>query len=266
MTGLAVIIGAIIVSGSANIFLNLYPQLLLGFFTGFLLTGSSMIFNDIADLEIDRYNQPNRPLASGRVLPRNATLFGVATGMVGLAFSFMIGLIPFIIAVTAYVVALLYNFRLKKEGLIGNFMVSYTVMIPILFGGAIIGEFNLKTILFSIIIFLANTGREITKGIVDTVGDRIKGIKTVAVQSGPRIASFYAFFFYSTAILLSFLPYVLGLAGKYYLVLVLVVDIGILYYSMKLLRDPSSTTALKVKTRILYLMLLGLIAFGLAGL
>ena len=61
MIGFAVIVGAFVSkppTSSAS-------GLLLGFVTGFAICGYSMVINDYYDIEVDRVNQPDRPLPSG---------------------------------------------------------------------------------------------------------------------------------------------------------------------------------------------------------
>ncbi|MCS7098638.1 MAG: UbiA family prenyltransferase, partial [Candidatus Methanomethyliaceae archaeon] len=63
MMGLAVIVGEIAVfNGIPRAF-----EIIFGFLVGFFLTASSMVLNDIVDIEIDRINMPNRPIAAGRI-------------------------------------------------------------------------------------------------------------------------------------------------------------------------------------------------------
>ena len=63
MIGLAVIVGIAI--GFPEMILTTVS--LFGFITGFAISGYSMIINDIYDLEIDKINQPKRPLPQGSV-------------------------------------------------------------------------------------------------------------------------------------------------------------------------------------------------------
>ena len=70
MMGFAVIVGASLVSA-----LNFSINLLLGFVTSFTLTGASMAINDYYDREIDAINEPNRPIPSGAVSPKEALSF-----------------------------------------------------------------------------------------------------------------------------------------------------------------------------------------------
>ena len=58
MIGLAVIVGIAI--GSPDM---LFSRLsIYGFITGFSISSYSMIINDVYDIEIDKVNQPKRPL------------------------------------------------------------------------------------------------------------------------------------------------------------------------------------------------------------
>ncbi len=264
MMGFAVIVGCIIAGGFESI-IEHAGKVALGFATGFFLCAASMVLNDYFDREIDKYNAPRRPIPSGRVKPEEAVIYSIILAVLGLASATFINRECLFIALSTYVVSVLYSSFGKKTGITGNLMVSYTVMIPLPFAGALVGEVSTKLIIFSLIIFLANTGREITKGITDVVGDRIRGVKTLAVLFGSRTASLCAFLFYALSVLLSPLPYILGMAGKLYLILVLIVDAIIIDQAIKLVKKPSKETAFMVKNRILYAMLLGLIAFMLSS-
>jgi geranylgeranylglycerol-phosphate geranylgeranyltransferase len=266
MMGFAVLVGIIIATNSFTVFTRIPSKVLLGFMTGFLLTGSSMVINDYIDVEIDRINEPDRPIPSGRISRKSALVYSIILGVLGILSSLFINIQSFVIAFVAFLVAISYNAWGKKTGLIGNMMVSFTVMIPLLFGSTIAEVLSDRIIVFSIIIFLANTGREITKGIVDIAGDRVRKVMTLAVKYGGRTAAEYAFSFYLAAVILSFLPYLLGFSGVIYLVLVVIVDIIIVLSGLELLRHPNKLKAAKVKRRVLYAMLLGLIAFALSGL
>ena len=63
MMGVIVIVGAL-VAGSGS--LPASSSLLIGFLVGFALAASAMVLNDIADVNIDRLNDPSRPIPSGR--------------------------------------------------------------------------------------------------------------------------------------------------------------------------------------------------------
>ncbi len=63
MIGLAVIIGEAIALGK----LPGVPEAVFGFLTASLMMAGTMVANDVYDVEIDKVNSPQRPLASGTV-------------------------------------------------------------------------------------------------------------------------------------------------------------------------------------------------------
>ncbi len=50
----------------------------LGFMTGFLICAYSMAVNDVYDVEVDRVNQPDRPIPSGALSVSDATRLSLA--------------------------------------------------------------------------------------------------------------------------------------------------------------------------------------------
>ena len=146
-------------------------------------------------------------------------------------------------------------------GFIGNLMVSTCIGLPFVYGGIVAGNVS-TSLLFSALAFLSNTGREVTKGIVDTEGDSSRGVKTVAVVYGVDRASQVASAFYIIAVAASTLPLILNIVSVWYVPFVAVTDAGLIYSAYTLLRDHSRETSRRVKNQVLYWMLFGLLAFS----
>jgi geranylgeranylglycerol-phosphate geranylgeranyltransferase len=115
--------------------------------------------------------------------------------------------------------------------------------------------------LFASMAFLSNTGREITKGIVDVKGDSAEGVKTLAVRFGEKNAAIAAAVFFVFAVALTPVTWFLGLVGIWFIPFVLVTDIGLLACSALLLLDHSREKARRIKKVVLYLFLVGLLAY-----
>ena len=264
MMGFAVIVGAALASGFR------FPTgswwiLFLSFFTAFTLTGSAMAVNDYYDREIDAVNEPRRPIPSGAVSPREALLLFAMLSLFGFFAAFLTNLSCLATAVFAWAVMTLYSTRGKRMGLPGNLLVSTCVSLPFIYGAlALGGGLPSTSLLFSSMAFLSNTGREVTKGIVDVEGDAKEGIKTVAVSHGPRAAAVAAAFLSSSAVLLSFLPLFWHFVSLWYLPLIIVSDMGFIFSSLWLLRDWRRENARRIKNLFLLWMALGLMGF-LAG-
>jgi geranylgeranylglycerol-phosphate geranylgeranyltransferase len=256
MMGFAVIVGASLVSS-----LNLTSNLLFGFVTSFALTAASMVINDYYDREIDAINEPNRPIPRGDVSPKEALIFAFALSVIGFVAAIETNMLSFVVAIIALIISVTYITRGKGTGLPGNFLVSATVVIPFVYGGLAFGQVETSMLLFVVIAFLSNTGREITKGIVDTEGDKLHNIKTIAVTHGERTAAFVAAVFSLLAVILSPLPWTWGLVSDLFLPPVILTDMGLTVSAILLLRDYSRTNAKKIKNLSLAWFVTGLLAF-----
>jgi len=263
MLGAAIIIGAFITGGTQ--ILGDWVSLVYAFLTGFTMSGAAMAINDYYDREIDAINEPQRAIPSGRISPRSAVVFTGFLSVIGLASSYMVSLEALLIAVFAWIVMMTYSMWGKKTGFLGNLMVSASVALPFMYGGVMTGSLA-ASLSFSGIAFLANTGREITKGIVDVDGDRKAGVRTIAVTSGEKNAAIIASLFFLLAVLVSIYPIYSQLVSFWYIPFVAITDLGLIYSSYQVTSDPTRETSRQVKTRILYLMLVGLIGFAAGSL
>jgi len=240
----------------------------LGFATAFLLSAASMAVNDYYDRKVDAINAPERPLPSGLISPREALVFTAFLTAGGLASAALTSLKCLLTALASFGVSFAYNTKGKKTGLPGNMMVSACVSIPFIYGGLAVadkGGIGVLTIIFAAMAFLSNTGREITKGIADVKGDRLRNMKTIAVRFGPKTAAVVSALFYASAVSLSAVPCLLSSVSWLYLPLVLISDVGFVASSLSLLRNPSRKNAMKVKRRMLLWMMMGLAAFVVGG-
>ena len=260
MMGFAVVVGATLTNSSD---LGIFSfNLAYGFLTGFLLTAASMAINDYYDRGIDVINEPNRPIPSGIIKPKQALAFASGLTLVGFVAAYVTNLLCLALAITAWMVFVAYSTFGKRSGLLGNFLVSTCVSIPLIYGSAVIAnEIKLNVLLFASMAFLSNTGREITKGIVDVKGDELRKVKTLAVRYGEEKAAVSASILYVAAVLLSPIPLLLSLVSFWFIPFVAVTDFGFLASSFALLRDFSRENARKVKNHVLVWFIFGLVAF-----
>lgn len=265
MMGFAVIVGASI--ASPNVSSVLWPNLIYGFITGFMLTAASMAINDYCDREIDAINEPSRPIPSGLIKPEEALAFAFALTAIGFATAYLTNIFCLMIAAIAWVVFVTYTTVGKRSGLPGNFLVSACVATPFIYGSvAAVNAVNLNVMIFAFMAFLSNTGREITKGIVDVQGDRTKSMQTLTVRYGARKAAVAAASFYLSSVLLTPMPWLLNLVSLWFIPLVAITDLGLLASSFMLLKDYSRENARKVKKTVLLWFAIGLLAFVIGAL
>ena len=268
MMGFAVFVGAILASifptqptltqlGSLN-----WLNITFGFFTGFTFCAAAMVINDYYDRKIDAVNEPQRPIPSGTIKPNEALAFVGLLSATGFVFAGLVSSLCFVVAMASLAITATYITVGKRSGLPGNFLVSACVAIPFIYGSiTAIGTIGLNVVLFASMAFLSNTGREITKGIVDVKGDRLEKVKTMAVRYGEKTAAVSAVIFYVSAVSLTPLTWFLGLVGFWFVPLVLVTDVGLVVCSVLLLLDHSREKARRIKNVVLLLFLIGLLAY-----
>ncbi len=260
MMGFAVFVGAVL--ADPQFFDFAWLDVLYGFVTGFMLTAASMTINDYYDRAIDAINEPSRPIPSGSVSPREALAFVFVLSLVGFVFAYLTSVLCLVVAIISWAVVVTYVTVGKRSGLPGNFLVSTCVAIPFIYGSiTVANQVQLSVLLFAVMAFLSNTGREITKGIVDVEGDKTEGIKTLAVRYGEKNAAVAASLFYILAVSLTPVPLVLSLVSFWFIPLVLVTDIGLVASSAFLLKDYSRESARKIKKLVLLWFVIGLLAY-----
>ena len=267
MMGFAVIVGAVISKQSFEDIL--FSNLVYGFITGFTLAAASMVINDFCDKDIDAINEPSRPIPSGLIKPEEALVFASVLTAIGFVAAFLtntanalVTSLCFMTAIISWMVSVAYATVGKRTGLLGNFLVSACVAIPFIYGSlAVTNRIELNVLILASMAFLSNTGREITKGIVDAQGDRIRNVQTLAVRYGKKTAASAATLFYLFAVLLSPLPWFLNRVSIWFLPLVAITDFGLVASSVSLLRNYSRENARKVKRMVLLWFMTGLLAF-----
>jgi geranylgeranylglycerol-phosphate geranylgeranyltransferase len=260
----AVLVGASL-TGLGNL---QWINLLFGAITAFTLTGAAMAVNDYYDHDIDKINEPNRPIPSGQVSLKASLVVTTIMTLIGLSFAFMISLYCLIFATAAWAIMVTYTTIGKRAGFPGNLLVSACVAAPFLFGSLVaVNTVTINILIFASMAFLSNTGREITKGIVDIEGDKQHRIKTLAVVFGSKKAAFAAAIFFISAICLSPIPLILDIVSIWFIPFVLVTDVGLFWCSISLIENPERENSRKIKKIVLFLFIFGLLSFifGMLG-
>src|SRR6267378_3976957 len=217
------------------------------------------------DIEIDKVNSPQRPLASGAVKTRDAVVLSVVLSVAAVGCSALLGLWTFLTALLALALMIYYNTKGKKTGLVGNAVVSFNVALPFFYGGLAVNKISPLLFIFSVVAFLANFGREVAKGIADVKGDSLRQVRTLAVVRGTKVAALASAGLFVTAVLLSFLPPFLESISLLYFPPVIVADVGFLYSAYRLVGNQTPENIRAVKGHVLVWMLLGLLGFLLGG-
>ena len=236
--------------------------------------------NDILDVEIDKLNQPNRPLPRGDISLNNAkfitailmcfSLFclvyagyissSIEDGFESWAPSILIWLLA-IFLLTNYESSSNYSLKLKDRGLPGNFAISLSVGMVILFGAAGVFEPTEPRVLSLFFIGITyNLAREIVKDIEDMEGD--EGRNTLAMRIGVEKARVLAWMILLLTMVSILAPFALEIFPASHLLLI-IPGLMTIFLVKRKLAYAEDRNAQKLIKKSLQLTLLGFIVSSL---
>ena len=88
--------------------------------------------------------------------------------------------------------------------------------------------------------FFNDLGEEIAGDAMDMEEDKKRGSQSIALHKGRQFAVGVSTALWSVAILLTFLPVILGLLGASYLIIVLISDALLVFFSIKLIKSQNA--------------------------
>jgi 4-hydroxybenzoate polyprenyltransferase len=173
-----------------------------------LVTGASMVINDVFDLEVDKRNNKRRPIPLGKVTPKEATLFFLFLSITAFTINGVFLRSGWV--VLDILLITLYTPVFKKIPLIKNIVCSSVVANTIYLSGffankpsSIVSNVLLQSA--SSVIFFNSLFIEILLDIVDKQGDKENKIYTLPVLFGNDMTLFMASLFLSLGTSMSLL-------------------------------------------------------------
>ncbi|AOS84562.1 bacteriochlorophyll c synthase [Chlorobaculum limnaeum] len=244
--------GGVMASGSMRPTLHDY-LLLLSIFLMFgpLGTGFSQSINDLFDLELDRVNEPTRPIPSGRLTKKEALLNSVVVCLMALAIGVFLwlyiggirGLIILVSIASGLFVAYIYSappLKLKKNIITSAPAVGFSYSFITWFSAnALFSEIRPEVYWLSVLNFFMAVALIILNDFKSAEGDREGGLKSLTVMIGAK-NTFLVSFIIIDLVFISFatLEFIWGFYHLVFLMLGgLVLNIVL---QIKLYKDPKS--------------------------
>ncbi|MCA9934407.1 MAG: geranylgeranylglycerol-phosphate geranylgeranyltransferase [Anaerolineales bacterium] len=173
-----------------------------------LVSAGANAWNDYLDVEIDKINQPQRPLPSGTVSLRTARNFSFILAVLSIILSVFISGHAFLIALATNVLLYVYSWKMKSTVLVGNGIVAFISALSAVYGGVAAGNVA-PTFWLAIIIISGIMGREVLKTMADYEGDLRQRVRTIATAWGKRHARVVFYIMVSITLVMMMVPYLL---------------------------------------------------------
>lgn len=230
---------------------NLYklirtPEFVTSVLTTNLIMVSSMILNDLYDFDIDKINNPTRPLITGEISRNSAliTVFSLLFIAELLTFKYLPVTLKILIQL-ATVTIVIYTPILKRIPFVKNISCASLVSFSLYFNGLAAPHMSIsrsKSTILAIatrIVFFGSLVNEILLDIRDYHGDKVNGIHTLPVIYGNNKAWIIASIFLTTNMIWNMLAIykIYGPAKAavlllpFYPLYMRMYDMGVYYYS-----------------------------------
>ena len=180
----AVAVGGVLAVGAEAFAPPALGSLLLAMVSGALVGSASNAYNDAVDVEIDRRNRPDRPVASGAVSPAAARALWAALSVLGVALGLAVGWGVGAVAFGSALLLWLYSDRLKGTAVWGNLAVAFVIALALVYGALAVGGITPAVGVGVGLTFLITLTREVVKDVEDVEGDAAEGARTLAVRRG----------------------------------------------------------------------------------
>lgn len=227
-----------------------------------LVAASGAVVNHLIDRKIDimMKRTHNRPIAQGRVEPKQAALFAIVIGVAGMAIlMFWVNVLSAWLTLASFVgYAFIYTGYLKhatpQNIVIGGLSGA---MPPLLGWSAVTGTIDSGALILVLIIF-AWTPPHFWALAIHRKDEYAKsGVPMLPVTHGERVTKIHILIYTLILVGVSVLPYFSGMSGLLYLVSALALGAGFILWSSRLMFKPKPSTAMDTfRFSILYLALL----------
>lgn len=197
--------------------LNPIENVVLAALSAALITIGANVINDYFDIEIDKINKPDRPLAAGLIKRDTVIYYFLVVYILAWCLAIYISIWMFLIAFLTSIILFFYSYRLKRTVLWGNITVSLVTAMAFVYGGVAVGHYH-ETFFPASFAFLFHFGREILKDIQDIEGDKKAGAHTFPIIFGISRSLQLILIDFILLVFLTAIPYILGIYSiRYFL-------------------------------------------------
>jgi heme o synthase len=227
-----------------------------------LVASSGAVVNHLIDHKVDAMMRRtvNRPVAQGRVAPRQAAWFATVIGVLGMAImlTWVNPLSAWLTLASFIGYAFIYTGYLKRATpqniVIGGLSGA---MPPLLGWSAVTGTIEPGALILVLIIFAWTPPHFWALAIFRKDEYAKTGIPMLPVTHGEHLTKVHIILYTVILLLVSIMPWLIGMSGLLYLLAAVILGLGFLVWTLILMFRPTASTAMDTfKYSIVYLMVL----------
>jgi len=245
------------------------PQILIPtLIGGIFAAGGSSAINQYIDRDMDAKmsRTARRPIPSGRITPLNALIFGV--GLVIWSVALLTVLVNPLTALLAFIGSMyyiiIYTMILKRNTVVNILIGGGAGAFPVLVGwAAVTNSITFEALLLFAIIFYWTPPHSWALALVVNTDYAKANVPMMPVAKGESVTRVQILLYSLQLVLITLLPFVFGTLGAIYVTLAVILGIGMLWWSIKLLQEASKAVArstYKYSTAYLAFLFLAMIA------
>ncbi len=225
-----------------------------------MASGSAAAFNHLIDERIDKLmaRTARRPLATGKLTAHQALGFAVLLGIASMVvLALLVNTLTAVLTLAGLIGYALVYTRYLKRATPQNIVIGGLAgaIPPVLGWTAVTGELHAFALQLCLIIFVWTPPHFWALAIFRRDDYARAGVPMLPVTHGVVYTRWQVLFYTILLTLVTLLPAITGMSGLIYLAGAVVLDLGFLYYAIRLLNPPDELFAMKVfKYSIVYLM------------
>ncbi len=165
------------------------PIAILTVSSSYMILLATYTYNDALDLEVDKVNDPNRPLASGRATKKDIIRLTWILNGIALVMAILVNIQVFIVASTLVILGILYSHpktSFKDRFPYKTLVTSFGAMLASFLGGFANNYISLNVIYAGISFFIFCTVLALLGDISDIKGDKASGRRTLPIIIGQK--------------------------------------------------------------------------------
>lgn len=226
---------------------------------------SQAVYNNIKDIEGDKLNSPERPLASGRLSIGFAWALMLLLILMGFVFAYMAA--PFLVLVNlAYVIlGIAYSKYTKSVWILSySTLVTTHIIIPVVSGYLLSRSLDVKIMAIVGFLYLTEVLAFSLKDYKDIDGDRRMNMDTLPIAYDRNLAARITAAGLILPLLVFWIPWKIFQLSAYFIILYLCAGLMRYTFATKLIRNPSPAAAGHILNNFRYVLLVEMGAWCLS--